>query len=150
MEKILIDNLVENKWACPFDGEVLDQLIASDDTLKYIQQFAKLCEVLEIEFSSPGNSLGRRLLNILNRKYQLERFNGPCTIRKKCELNKELISIYDNLVDELRTSAANIKFRKCKPTTKKFIEITDKEILSTFKSDVLNDMGIIATYKIFL
>jgi hypothetical protein len=150
MKKVLIDDLVNDKWACPFDVEVLEYLIASDDTLKYIQQFAKLCEVLEIEFSSPGNSFDRKLINILNRKYIIERFTGPCTIRKKCESNKELISIYDNIVDKLRTSAVKIKFRKCKTTNTKFIEMTDKEILSTFKSDVLNDIGIIATHKTFL
>ena len=150
MKKVLIDDLVNDKWSCPIDRDVLKDLTKIENTKKFIQQFAKLCEVLEIEFSSPGNSFDRKLINILNRKYIIERFTGPCTIRKKCESNKKLISIYDNLVDELRTSAANIKFRKCKSTTKKFIEITDKEILSTFKSDVLNDMGIIATYKTFL
>lgn len=150
MKKILIDDLVENKWACPFDGEVLNQLMASDDTLNYIQKFAKLCNDLNVDFFSPGNSFDRKLINILNRKYINERFNGPCSIRKKCELNKEWILIYDNLVDELRTSAVKIKFRKCKTSTTKFIEITDKEILSIFKSDVLNDMGIIATYNTFL
>jgi hypothetical protein len=150
MEKILIDDLVTNKWACPFDNKVLELLISSDDTKTYIHQFLKLCEVLEIQFSSPGNSFGRKLINLLNRKYQQEKYNGPCSIRKKCELNKDLIQIYDNLIDELGKRALNFKFRKSNTITPKFIYTTDNDILSAYKSETLNDLGIIVTYKTFL
>ena len=150
MDKILLDELLENKWLCPFDKNALDILISNEVSSKYIQQFFDLCIDIGYQFSSPGNSFERKLINIINRKYQLDSRIGPCSIRRECELNNEWLSSYENLIDLIRNEASKIKFREFKGIKMNFIKVADNEITNTFRSDVLNKEGIIATYNTFL
>jgi hypothetical protein len=149
MDKILIEDLLENKWLCPFDKNALDILISNEVSTKYIQQFFDLCVNVRYQFSSPGNSFERKLINIINRKYQLDSRIGPCSIRRECELNDEWLSSYENLINLIRNEASKIKFRKFKETNMNFIKVADNEITNTFRSEVLNNEGIIATYNTF-
>ena len=150
MEKILIDKLVENKWACPFDINTLEILISNEESRNLIQKFSVLCESINYQFSNPGNSFERKLINILNRIYQLDSFIGPCSVRNKCEENTELLSTYDDLIERLRTHASKIKFRKFKDANFNFSVVTENDITYYFGSDVLNNLGIIATYNTFI
>lgn len=150
MEKLLIDKLVENKWACPFDINTLEILISNEESRSLIQKFSALCVSINYQFSNPGNSFERKLINILNRKYQLDRFAGPCSVRNKCEENIELLSTYDDLTEGLRTHATKTKFRRFKDVNLNFNVVTENDITSNFTSDVLNNFGIIATYNTFI
>lgn len=150
MEKILIDELVESKWICPFDINTFEILISNEETRGLIQKFYSLCDTINYQFSSPGNSFERKLITILNRKYQLERLNGPCLIRHACESNIDLLATYDNLIDALRNDASKIKFRQFKGENLNFIVLTEKDIITKFRSDVLNNAGIILTYNTFI
>lgn len=150
MEKILIDELVKSKWISPFDINTLEILISNEESRDLIQKFYSLCDTINYQFSSPGNSFERKLITILNRKYQLDRLNGPCLIRHECEANNEWLATYDDLIDAIRNDASKIKFRELKGGNLNFIEITEKEILVKFRSDVLNNEGIIATYNSFI
>ena len=150
MEKILIDKLVENKWACPFDINTLEILISNEESRGLIQKFRTLCDSINYQFSNPGNSFERKLINILNRKYQLDRFIGPCSIRNKCEENIQLLSTYDDLTEGLITHASKTKFRRFKDVNLNFSVVTENDITSNFTSDVLNNLGIIATYNTFI
>ena len=149
MKKLLIDKLVENKWFCPFDNNTLEILLSDEESKINIQKFGELCDSVHYQFSSPGNSFERKLIGILNRKYQLERFIGPCSIRKKCEPNKEWLSTYDNLTESLTNNASKIKFRRFKDVNFHFSVVTENDITANFDSDVLNDLGIIATFNTF-
>lgn len=148
MEKILLDELVENKWICPFDSNALEMLLSNKESRDLIQKFHALCYRIDYQFSSPGNSFERKLISILNRKYQLDHLIGPCSIRDKCESNSEWLVTYDNLVEALRKMACKIKFRKFKGDN--FIVVAEKDITSNFRSDVLNNEGISATYNTFI
>jgi hypothetical protein len=150
MEKLLIDKLVENKWACPFDINTLEILISNEKSRSLIQKFSVLCDSINYQFSNPGNSFERKLINILNRKYQLDRFTGPCSVRNKCEENIELLSTYDDLTEGLRTHARKTKFRRFKDVNFNFSVVTENDITSNFTSDVLNNLGLIATYNTFI
>jgi hypothetical protein len=150
MEKILIDKLVENKWACPFDINTLEILISNEESRNLIQKFGDLCNSINYQFSNPGNSFERKLINILNRKYQHESFNGPCSIRNKCESNNERLSTYDNLIEALRNHASKIKFHRFKDVNLNFRVVKENDIIFNFASDVLNNLGIIATYNTFI
>jgi len=130
MEKILIDELVKSKWICPFDINTLEILISKEESRSLIQKFYSLCDTINYQFSSPGNSFERKLTTILNRKYQLDRLNGPCLIRHECEANNEWLATYDDLIDAIRNDASKIKFRELKGGNLNFIEITEKEILT--------------------
>ena len=62
MEKLLIDKLVENKWACPFDINTLEILISNEESRGLIQKFRELCDsitliisFLILEIHSKGN-----------------------------------------------------------------------------------------------
>jgi hypothetical protein len=136
--------------ACPFYKFTLEILISNEESKAYIHQFYLLCESINYEFSSPSNSFERKIINILNRKYQLDRCTGDCSIRKKCEPNIEWISIYENLIELLRNDACKIKFRGINDIKFNFIPLTDNDIISNFRSDVLNNEGIIATYNTFI
>ena len=150
MNKVLIEDLVEYKWLCPFDMDALDILNSNEVSTKYIEQFFDLCLNVGYQFSSPGNSFERKLINIINRKYQLDSRKGPCSIRRECELNDEWISSYEKIINLLRNEASKIKFREFKEANMNFIKVADNEITNTFRSDVLNNGGIIATYNTFL
>ena len=150
MNKVLIEDLVEYKWLCPFDMNALDILNSNEVSTKYIQQFFDLCLNVGYQFSSPGNSFERKLILILNRKYQLDRLNTPCLIRHECESNNEWLATYDNLIDAISNDASKIKFREFKGENLIFNVMTEKDILAKFKSDVLNNAGIIATYNTFI
>jgi hypothetical protein len=150
MEKLLIDKLVENKWACPFDNNTLEILISNEESRGLIENFSALCDSINYQFSNPGNSFGRKLINILNRKYQLDSLNNPCSVRNKCEESIELLSTYDNLIEELRTHARKTKFRRFKDVHFNFSVVTENDITSYFASDVLNNLGIITTYNTFI
>jgi hypothetical protein len=150
MEKLLIDKLVENKWACPFDNNTLETLISNEESRDFIQKFSALCDSVNYQFSYPGNSFERKLINILNRKYQLDSLIGPCSIRNKCEANNEWLSTYDNLIEALRNHASKIKFRRFKDVNLNFNVVTENDITSNFASGVLNNLGIIATYNTFI
>jgi hypothetical protein len=150
MDKFLIDKLVENKWACPFDKTTLETLMSNVDSRDLIQKFSALCDCVNYQFSYPGNSFERKLINILNRKYQLDSIIGPCSIRKKCEPNSEWLSIYDTLIEALRSHASKIKFRRFKDDNLNFSLVAENDITSRFASDVLNNSGIIATYNTFI
>ena len=148
MEKILIDKLAENKWACPFDINTLEILKSNEESRNLIQKFSALCESINYQFSNPGNSFERKLINILNRKYYQDNFNGPCSIRNKCESNNEWLSIYDNLIESLRSMASRVKHRELEGNEFNFI--SENDIITNFRSDVLNREGIIATYNTFI
>lgn len=150
MEKILIDELVESKWICPFDINTLEILLSNEESRGLIEKFYSLCDTINYEFSSPGNSFERKLITILNRKYQLDRLIGPCLIRHACESNNEWLTTYDNLIDAIRNDASKIKFREFKSENLNFIGLTEKDIIAKFRSDVLNNAGIIATYNTFI
>lgn len=151
MDKILIDDLVEDKWSCPFNRSTLLILMSNEETGILIQQFVTLCQDIEyVNFSSPGNSFERKLIGILNRKYILDRFNGPCSIRAKCASNHTWLSAYDHLIDMLRMNALAIQFKTLKNSASPFIQVTDDEIIAKYKSDVLNEEGITAAYRMFL
>lgn len=90
------------------------------------------------------------MINILIRKYQLDSLIGTCSIRNKCEQNNEWLTTYDNLIEALRNHASKIKFRKFKDVNYSFSVITENDITSNFASDVLNNLGIIATYNTFI
>ena len=150
MKKLLIDNLVENKWACPFEINTLEILLSNEESRVLIQKFSTLCDSINYQFASPGNSFERKLLNILNRKYQLDSLIGPCSIRNKCESNNEWLSTYDNVIEALRNHATKIKFRSFNDVNFNFSVVTENDITSNFKSDVLNNLGIIATYNTFI
>jgi len=150
MEKLLIDKLVENKWICPFDINTLEILISNEESRGLIQKFSALCDSINYQFSNPGNSFERKLINILNRKYQLDRLTGPCSVRNKCEENIELLSTYDYLIESLRIHASKIKFRRSKDVNLNFSVVTENDIISNFTSDLLNNLGIIATYNTFI
>ncbi len=62
MEKILIDKLVENKWACQFDINTLEILISNEESRNLIQKFGDLCNSINYQFSNPGNSFERKLM----------------------------------------------------------------------------------------
>ena len=150
MEKLLIDKLVENKWLCPFDINTLEILISNEESRGLILKFRALCNRINYQFSNPGNSFERKLINILNRKYILDSLTGPCSVRNKCEENIELLSTYDNLIEGLRTRASKTKFRRFKDVNFNFSVVTENDITSNFASDVLNNLGIIATYNTFI
>ena len=150
MEKLLIDKLVENKWACPFDVNTLEILKSNEESRIFIQKFSTLFDCINYQFAYPGNSFERKLINILNRKYQLDSLIGPCSIRYKCEQNNEWLSTYDKLIETLRNHASKIKFRRFKDVNLNFSVVTENDITSHFKSDVLNNLGIIATYNTFI
>jgi len=150
MNKVLIEDLVDYKWLCPFNMNALDILNSNEVSTKYIEQFFVLCLNVGYQFSSPGNSFERKLINILNRKYQLNSRMGPCSIRRACEVNSEWISSYENLIDLLRNEACIIKFREFKEADMNFIKMADHEIINTFRSDVLNNEGIIVAYNTFI
>jgi hypothetical protein len=150
MEKILIDELVESKWICPFDINTLEILLSNEESRGLIEKFYSLCDTINYEFSSPDNSFERKLITILNRKYQLDRLNDPCLIRHACESNNEWLATYDNLIDAIRNDASKIKFREYKGENLNFILLTEKDIIAKFRSDVLNNAGIIATYNTFI
>jgi hypothetical protein len=150
MEKLLIDKLVENKWASPFDINTLEILASNEESRGLIKKFSALCDSINYHFSNPGNSFERKLINILNRKYQLDRLIGPCSIRNKCEPNNEWLSTYDNLIEALRNHASKFKFRRFKDVNLNFSVVTENDITSNFASDVLNNQGIIATYNTFI
>ncbi len=148
MEKILIDKLVENKWACPFDINTLEILISNEESRDLIQKFSVLCESINYQFSNPGNSFERKIINILNRIYYHDSLNGPCSIRKKCESNNDWLSTYDNLIETLRSIASRVKHREHEGNNFNFI--SENDIITNFRSDVLNREGIIATYNTFI
>ena len=150
MEKILIDELVNSKWICPFDINTLEILLSNEESRGLIEKFYSLCDTVNYRFSSPGNSFERKLILILNRKYQLDRLNTPCLIRHECESNNELLATYDNLIDAIRNDASKIKSREFKGENLIFNVMTEKDILAKFRSDVLNNAGIIATYNTFI
>ena len=150
MKKFLIDKLVEDKWACPFDINILEKLLSNEESRGLIQNFSTLCDSINYQFSYPGNSFERKLINILNRKYQLDSLIGTCSIRNKCEQNNEWLTTYDNLIEALRNHASKIKFRRFKDVNFSFGVVTENDITSNFTSDVLNDSGIIATYNTFI
>jgi len=54
------------------------------------------------------------------------------------------------LIDAIRNDASKIKFRELKSGKLNFIKMTEKDILAKFRSDVLNNAGIIATYNTFI
>ena len=60
MNKVLIEDLVEYKWLCPFNMNTLDILNSNEVSSKYIQQFFDLCLNVGYQFSSPGNSFERK------------------------------------------------------------------------------------------
>jgi len=149
--KILIDDLVEHKWSCPFDREALNSLMADSVAIKEIREFKILCvEKLHYLFSSPGNSFERKLINMLNRKYQLDKYNGLCDIRELCETNKEWLIAYDTKIDSLREKAGKIRFRKLDSEYRHLYHLTENEIINLFYSNILNEEGIITTYKTFV
>ncbi len=150
MNKVLIEDLIENKWLCPFDMNALDILNSNEESSKYIEQFFDLCINVGYQFSSPGNSFERKLINIINRKYQLDSRMGPCSIRRACESNNEWLSSYENLIDLIRKEACKIKFREFKESDINFIKMADHEITNNFKSEVLNNKGIIVAYNTFM
>jgi hypothetical protein len=150
MEKILIDELVNSKWICPFDINTLEILLSNEESRGLIEKFYSLCDTINYEFSSPGNSFERKLIIILNRKYQLDRLNTPCLIRHECESNNDWLATYDNLIDAIRNDASKIKSREFKGENLIFNVLTEKDILAKFRSDVLNNAGIIATYNTFI
>ena len=150
MNKVLIEDLVEYKWLCPFDMNALDILNSNEESTKYIEQFFDLCLNIGYQFSSPGNSFERKLINIINRKYQLDSRMGPCSIRRACESNNEWLSSYENLIDLIRKEASKIKFREFKEADMNFIKMSDHEITNTFRSEVLNNEGIIVAYNTFI
>jgi hypothetical protein len=151
MDKILIDDLLEDKWSCPFNRNTLEILMSNEESSILIQQFVTLCQDIEyVNFSSPGNSFERKLIGILNRKYILDRFNGPCSIRAKCASNQIWLSTYDHLIDMLRINALAIQFKTLKNSASPFIQVTDDEIIAKYKSDVLNEEGVTAAYRMFL
>lgn len=151
MDKILIDDLLEDKWSCPFNRNTLEILLSNEESSILIEQFAKLCQdIAYYTFSSPGNSLERKLIGILNLKYIVDRFNGPCSTRAKCESNQPWLSTYDHLIDMLRMNALTIQFKTLKNSASHFVQLTDDEIIAAYRSDVLNEEGIIATYRTFL
>ena len=151
MDKILIDDLLEDKWFCPFNRNTWEILLSNEESGILIQQFFTLCQDIEYDnFSSPGNSLKRKLIGILNRKYILDRFTGPCSIRAKCESHQPWLSTYDHLIDMLRMNALAIQFKTLKNSASHFVQLTEDEIIATYRSDVLNEEGIIATYRTFL
>jgi len=128
----------------------LDILDSNEVSSKYIQQFFDLCLNVGYQFSSPGNSFERKLINIINRKYQLDSRMGPCSIRRACEVNSEWLSSYENLIDLLRNEASKIKFREFKEADMNFTKMADNEITNTFRSEVLNNEGIIVAYNTFM
>lgn len=146
MEKILIDELVDNIWSCPFDSNTFKILISNEESINLLQKFGELCECINYEFSSPGNSFQRELINILNRKYQ-DRLNGPCSIRNLCESNNEWLLKYDYLIEAIRSIAIKVKHRELEGNNFNFT--TENDIITNFRSDVLNREGIIATYNTF-
>ena len=150
MEKLLIDKLVENKWASPFDNNTLETLMSNEESRDFILKFSVLCDRINYQFSYPGNSFERKLINILNRKYQIDSLIGHCSIRNKCEPNNEWLSEYDNLIEVLRNHAIKIKFRRYEGVNLNFNVVTENDIKSKFRSDVLNTEGIIATYNTFI
>jgi hypothetical protein len=75
---------------------------------------------------------------------------GPCSIRRACESNNEWLSSYENLIDLIRKEASKIKFREFKEADMNFIKMAENEITNTFKSEVLNNEGIIVAYNTFL
>lgn len=150
MNKVLIEDLVEYKWLCPFNMNTLDILNSNEVSSKYIQQFFDLCLNVGYQFSSPGNSFERKLINIINRKYQLDSRMGPCSIRRACELNNEWLSSYENLINLIRNEASKIKFREFKEADMNFIKMAENEITNTFRSEILNNEGIIVTYNTFI
>jgi hypothetical protein len=150
MEKILIDELVNSKWICPFDINTLEILLSNEESRGLIEKFYSLCDIINYKFSSPGNSFERKLIIILNRKYQLDRLNAPCLIRHECESNNELLATYDNLIDAIRNDASKIKSREFKGENLIFNVMKEKDILAKFRSDILNNAGIIATYNTFI
>jgi hypothetical protein len=75
---------------------------------------------------------------------------GPCSIRRACELNNEWLSSYENLIDLIRNEASKIKFREFKEADMNFTKMADHEITNTFRSEVLNNEGIIVAYNTFM
>ena len=75
---------------------------------------------------------------------------GPCSIRRACESNNEWLSSYENLIDLIRKEACKIKFREFKESDINFIKMADHEITNSFKSEVLNNEGIIVAYNTFM
>lgn len=114
MEKLLIDKIVENKWFCPFDINTIETLLTNEESSGFIQNFSALCDTINYQFSYPGNSFERKLINILNRQYQLDSLIGPCSIRSKCEPNIEWLSKYDNLIEALRNLRGKLNFADLK------------------------------------
>ena len=149
-DKVLIEDLVEYKWTCPFDIKLFEILLDKDSSKKLMYQFFSLCAVINYEFHSPGNSFKRNLINILNRKFHLNHLIRACSIREKCKKNQDWLTAYDHLIDALIKESSKIKFRKLEENTINRPLLSKNEILLYFRSDILNEEGIILTYNSFL
>ena len=61
-----------------------------------------------------------------------------------------MLSTYDDLIEGLITHASKTKFRRFEDVNLNFSVDTENDITSNFTSDVLNNLGIIATYNTFI
>jgi len=57
---------------------------------------------------------------------------------------------YENLIALIRNETSKIKFRKFKEADMNFTKMADHEITNTFRSEVLNNEGIIVAYNTFM
>ena len=122
MKTLEFKYLVGNEYICPYVTETFDFIDEDSEGYLLIDEFIHLYEAINYTFSSPGNSVRRRLINDINWRYRtnalklkkdfynLSKRNEPLTEEhaKRYELLNEE---HDSLIEKLLHKAATHKFR---------------------------------------
>ncbi|MFI3221871.1 MAG: hypothetical protein QX191_02425 [Methylococcaceae bacterium] len=114
--------LLGDEYRSPYELSVVEFIVKDSEGSLLLDEFLDLYEAIKYEFSSPGNSDTRRLINDLN-WYYLDNPAGSWTYLNNTEArtpdfhiiskgNDLLNNDYDRLMIKLLAKAATYKFRE--------------------------------------
>ena len=111
MRKLEFKYLVGNEYICPYVTGTFDFIDEDSEGGLLIDEFIHLYEAIDYTFSSPGNSVRRRLINDINWPYCSYASKIKKDFYNLSKRNESLNEEHDSLIEKLLHKAATHKFR---------------------------------------